>query len=88
VLVVSHGNTVRALVKHLEPIPGRRVAELDIPTGIPLVYELGFDLRLDALGGQYLDPHAASDSIEAIKRQAHQTQPGEPGGRSVLRRIK
>ena len=62
VLAVSHGNTLRALVKHLESIPDDGITELDIPTGIPLVYELGFDLRLDALGGQYLDPHAASDA--------------------------
>ena len=67
VLVVSHGNTLRALVKHLESVPDDRVAELDIPTAIPLVYELGPDLRPDALSGQYLDPHVAHDAIEAIK---------------------
>jgi len=69
VLVVSHGNTLRALVKHLESIPDNRIAELDVPTGIPLVYELGPDLHPDALGGQYLDPHAARDAIEAIRNQ-------------------
>jgi 2,3-bisphosphoglycerate-dependent phosphoglycerate mutase len=67
VLVVSHGNTLRALVKHLESIPDEQIAELDIPTGVPLVYELGPDLRPDTLGGQYLDPHAAREAIEAIK---------------------
>ena len=67
VLVVSHGNTLRALVKHLESIPDDQIADLDIPTGIPLVYQLGPDLRPDALGGQYLDPHAAREAIEAIK---------------------
>jgi 2,3-bisphosphoglycerate-dependent phosphoglycerate mutase len=67
VLVVSHGNTLRALVRHLESIPDNQIAALDIPTGIPLVYPLGPDLRPDALGGQYLDPHAARDAIEAIK---------------------
>jgi 2,3-bisphosphoglycerate-dependent phosphoglycerate mutase len=65
VLVVSTGNTLRALVKHLESIPDDRIAELEIPTGIPLVYRLGPDLRPDALGGQYLDPHAARAGIEA-----------------------
>ncbi len=65
VLVVSHGNTLRALVKCLEAIPGDRIAGLEIPTGIPLVYQLGPDMRPDALGGQYLDPHAARDGIEA-----------------------
>ena len=58
VLVVSHGNTLRALVKYLESIPDDQIDELDIPTGIPLAYELGPDMRPDALGGQYLDPHA------------------------------
>jgi 2,3-bisphosphoglycerate-dependent phosphoglycerate mutase len=65
VLVVSHGNTLRALVKHLESISDEQIAELEIPTGIPLVYQLGPDLRPDALGGQYLDPHAARHDAEA-----------------------
>jgi 2,3-bisphosphoglycerate-dependent phosphoglycerate mutase len=69
VLVVSHGNTLRALVKHLESIPDEQIAGLDLPTGMPRIYELGPDLRPDALGGQYLDPHAARDAIEAIKKQ-------------------
>jgi 2,3-bisphosphoglycerate-dependent phosphoglycerate mutase len=60
---------LRALVKHLEAIPADQIAEVDIPTGIPLVYELGPDLRPDALGGQYLDPHAARDAIETIRNQ-------------------
>ena len=59
VLVVSHGNTLRALVKHLESIPDDRIAELELPTGVPLVYQLGPDLRPDGPGGQYLDQHAA-----------------------------
>ena len=67
VLVVSHGNTLRALVKYLDSIPDDQIAGLDIPTGIPLVYELGPDMRPDALGGQYLDPHAARDAIQAIR---------------------
>jgi len=48
VLVVSHGNTLRALVKHLEDRSDDEIAEVDIPTGIPLVYDLGPDLRPDA----------------------------------------
>ncbi len=76
VLVVSHGNTLRALVKHLESIPDDQVAELDIPTGIPLVYQLGPDLTPDALGGQYLDAHAARDAIEAVKNQGREAPPG------------
>ena len=63
VLVVSHGNTLRALVKHLESIPDDQIAGLEIPNGIPLVYQLGPDLRPDALGGQYLDPHAVRAAL-------------------------
>jgi 2,3-bisphosphoglycerate-dependent phosphoglycerate mutase len=85
VLVVSHGNTLRALVKQLESIPDDLIAELDIPTGIPLVYELGPDLRPDALGGQYLDPHAARDAIEAIKNQ-YVTDPEEDRHEEQARR--
>jgi len=70
VLVVSHGNTLRALVKHLESIPDDQIAELDIPTGIPLVYELGPDMHPDTVGGQYLDPDAARDAIDVITNQA------------------
>jgi 2,3-bisphosphoglycerate-dependent phosphoglycerate mutase len=66
VLVVSHGNTLRALVKHLESIPDDRIAGLEIPTGIPLVYQLGPDMRPDAMDGQYLDLHAARDGIAAV----------------------
>jgi 2,3-bisphosphoglycerate-dependent phosphoglycerate mutase len=65
VLVVSHGNTLRALVKHLESIPDDRIAGLELPTGIPLVYQLRPDLRPDGLDGQYLDPHSVRDGIEA-----------------------
>jgi 2,3-bisphosphoglycerate-dependent phosphoglycerate mutase len=74
VLVVSHGNTLRALVKHLESIPDDEIAELDIPTGIPLVYELGPDLHPDGLGGRYLDPHAAREAIETFRNQAATTR--------------
>jgi len=69
VLVVSHGNTLRALVKHLDSIPDDRIADLDLPTGIPLVYRLGPDMRPVVAGGQYLDPLAARDAIEAIRNQ-------------------
>jgi 2,3-bisphosphoglycerate-dependent phosphoglycerate mutase len=65
VLVISHGNALRALVKHLESIPDDRIANLEIPTGVPLVYRLGPDLHPDALGGQYLDPHAAREGIRS-----------------------
>jgi 2,3-bisphosphoglycerate-dependent phosphoglycerate mutase len=67
VLVVSHGNALRALVKHLESVPDDRIAGLEIPTGIPLVYRLGPDLRPDALGGQHLDSHTARHNIEPVE---------------------
>ena len=63
VLVVSHANTLRALVKYLDSIPDEQIAGLEIPTAMPLVYELGPDLRPDDLGGQYLDLHAAREAI-------------------------
>jgi 2,3-bisphosphoglycerate-dependent phosphoglycerate mutase len=54
VLIVSHGNTLRALVKYLDAIGDDEVAELDIPNGIPLVYRLGSDMRPLSAGGSYL----------------------------------
>ena len=55
VLVVSHGNTLRALVKHLDRIPDDQIAGLTIPTGIPLAYSLGQNMHPLAAGGRYLD---------------------------------
>jgi len=69
VLVAAHGNSLRALVKHLDGISDEAIAGLNIPTGIPLVYELDRDLRPPVVGGEYLDPDAAAASIEAVKNQ-------------------
>jgi len=69
VLIVAHGNSLRALVKHLDGISDAAIAELNIPTGIPLVYELDDDFRPARPGGQYLDPAAAAESAEAVKNQ-------------------
>ncbi len=69
VLVVAHGNSLRALVKHLDGMSETDVAALNIPTGIPLLYELDNDLRPITLGGRYLDPEAAKAGIEAVKNQ-------------------
>ncbi len=69
VLVAAHGNSLRALVKHLDGIPDDEIVELNIPTGIPLVYELDHDLR--ATGSRYLgDPEAAKAAAEAVAKQA------------------
>lgn len=68
VLVTAHGNSLRALVKHLEDISDDDIAELNIPTGIPLVYEIDDDFR--ATGpGRYLDPEAAAAGAAAVAAQ-------------------
>jgi 2,3-bisphosphoglycerate-dependent phosphoglycerate mutase len=59
VLVVSHGNTLRALIKHLDRISDGQIAELNVPTGIPLAYELGPDMQPVIGGGRYLGPELA-----------------------------
>ena len=69
VLVAAHGNSLRALVKHLDGMGEAEVAGLNIPTGIPLVYELDDDLN--ALGRRYLgDPEAARRAAQAVADQA------------------
>ena len=69
VLVTAHGNSLRALVKHLDGLGEDEVVGLNIPTGIPLVYELDADLRPTVKGGQYLDPAAAEAAIAAVANQ-------------------
>ncbi|MDR0628022.1 MAG: phosphoglyceromutase [Bifidobacteriaceae bacterium] len=69
VLVAAHGNSLRALVKHLDGISDGAIAGLNIPTGIPLVYELDNDLKPLNAGGTYLDPAAAEAAIEAVANQ-------------------
>jgi 2,3-bisphosphoglycerate-dependent phosphoglycerate mutase len=69
VLVVAHGNSLRALVKHLDGIDEDTIVGLNIPTGIPLRYDLDDDLRPVSKGGTYLDPAAAADAIDAVKNQ-------------------
>jgi 2,3-bisphosphoglycerate-dependent phosphoglycerate mutase len=69
VLVVAHGNSLRALVKHLDGIGDAAIAELNIPTGIPLVYELDDAYRPVVPGGRYLDPEAAAEAAEAVRNQ-------------------
>ncbi len=70
VLVVAHGNSLRALVKHLDDVSDTDIPGLNIPTGIPLRYDLDpVTLRPTNPGGTYLDPAAASAAIEAVKNQ-------------------
>ncbi|HEX9969752.1 MAG TPA: phosphoglyceromutase [Acidimicrobiales bacterium] len=67
VLVAAHGNSLRALVKHLDGISDDDIVGLNIPTGQPLVYEL--DERMQRVDSRYLDPDAAAAAAEAVKNQ-------------------
>jgi len=69
VCVAAHGNSLRALVKHLDQMSDDAVVGLNIPTGIPLVYRLDEHLRPTQAGGEYLDPDAAADAIKAVANQ-------------------
>lgn len=69
VLVTAHGNSLRALVKHLDGISDGDIAGLNIPTGIPLLYSLNADLTPKVKGGEYLDPAAAREAITAVANQ-------------------
>jgi 2,3-bisphosphoglycerate-dependent phosphoglycerate mutase len=69
VLVAAHGNSLRGLVKHLDDVSDEDIVGLNIPTGIPLVYELDDDFAPLKRGGEYLDPAAAKAAIEAVKNQ-------------------
>jgi len=69
VLIVAHGNSLRALVKYLDNVSEEKIVGLNIPTGIPLVYELDDDLK--PLRNYYLgDPEAARKAAEAVAKQA------------------
>lgn len=69
VMVAAHGNSLRAIVKHLDEISDSDIAGLNIPTGIPLVYELDENLKPTVRGGRYLDPEAAASAIAAVANQ-------------------
>jgi 2,3-bisphosphoglycerate-dependent phosphoglycerate mutase len=69
VLVAAHGNSLRATVKLLDGISDDAIAGLNIPTGIPLRYELDADLTPLRAGGEYLDPDAAAEAIKAVANQ-------------------
>lgn len=69
VLLAAHGNSLRALVKHLDAISDEDIAALNIPTGMPLVYEFAADGRIVNPGGDYLDPEAAQAGAAAVANQ-------------------
>ena len=69
VLVAALGNSLRALVKHLDGMGDDEVVDLNIPTGVPLRYELDADLRPRKTGGLGVEVLAAAAAIEAVKNQ-------------------
>ena len=81
VLIAAHGNSLRALVKQLDKISDDEIVNLNIPTGIPLMYEL--DDHLQPIRHEYLgDPEQVRKAIEAV---AHQGKAGKPGGPRIDR---
>ena len=69
-LVAAHGNSIRAIVKFLDDIDDETIAGINIPTGIPLQYELDEEsLKPVVKGGTYLDPDAAAEAIKAVANQ-------------------
>ena len=69
VLITAHGNSIRAIVKYLDDISDTDITGVNIPTGIPLLYELNESFKPITKGGRYLDPEAAKASIEAVANQ-------------------
>jgi len=69
VLVVAHGNSIRAIVKHIACISDQDIAEVNIPTGIPLLFKFDDDFEPIVKMGEYLDPEAAKAAIEAVANQ-------------------
>ena len=69
VLVTAHGNSIRAMVKHFDGISDTDIAGVNIPTGIPLLYEFDDNFEPIKKGGEYLDPEAAKSAIEAVANQ-------------------
>ena len=69
VLVTAHGNSIRAIVKHIDGISDTDIAGVNIPTGIPLLYEFDQDFKAIKKGGEYLDPIAAQAAIAAVANQ-------------------
>jgi 2,3-bisphosphoglycerate-dependent phosphoglycerate mutase len=69
VLIAAHGNSLRALVKYLDGMSDADVVSLNIPTGIPLLYELDENLKPMVPGGKYLDPEAAAAGAAAVAAQ-------------------
>ena len=69
VLVAAHGNSLRAIIKHLDNVSDEDIVSVNVPTGIPLLYELDDDLKPMIRGGKYLDPEAADIAMEKVANQ-------------------
>ncbi len=69
VLVTAHGNSLRALVKHLDGVSDDDIVGVNIPTGIPLLYTLDVSFKPLTPGGTYLDPEAAATAAAAVANQ-------------------
>jgi 2,3-bisphosphoglycerate-dependent phosphoglycerate mutase len=69
VLITAHGNSIRAIVKFLDSISDADIAGVNVPTGIPLLYELNEKFEPITKGGRYLDPEAAKAAIAAVANQ-------------------
>ena len=67
-LIAAHGNSLRALIKYLDGVSEEEIIGMNVPTGMPLVYELDADLK--PLNRQYLgDPEAVAKAMEAVANQ-------------------
>jgi 2,3-bisphosphoglycerate-dependent phosphoglycerate mutase len=74
VLVAAHGNSLRALIKHLDDMTGEAIAKLEIPTGVPIVYQLDDSLQPLKNGGHWLgDPEAIAAAAEAVRKQGQRS---------------
>jgi 2,3-bisphosphoglycerate-dependent phosphoglycerate mutase len=69
VLIAAHGNSLRAMIKHLDGLSDEAVVSLNVPTGIPLRYELDDTTLMPVGPGEYLDPEAAGAAIQAVANQ-------------------
>lgn len=87
VLIAAHGNSLRAIVKMLDGLTEEEIAKVNIPTAIPLVYELDENFKPIKKGGEYLDPEAAAAGAAAVAAQARSEPRSEFGGPPLTTRL-
>jgi 2,3-bisphosphoglycerate-dependent phosphoglycerate mutase len=75
VLVVAHSNSLRALVKHIDEISDDDIVAFNIPTGMPLLYQLDDALRPITPGGRYLDVDRAVAAVRSVANEGRTTKP-------------